>query len=118
MDIALRLVRDRAGFPRPCVRSRSVNRSQVGVPLLGSSTLIGSSHALVSREERLADPSCDDFRATGVRLLLCPGSSHRLAAMVFLPAALAAERASPAWLLCLARRAKAICIGTVPARFR
>lgn len=48
MDVALRLVRDRAGFPRPlcavafskCVRSRSVNKSQVEVPLLGSSTLI------------------------------------------------------------------------------
>jgi hypothetical protein len=79
MDIALRLVRDRAGFPRPLCAVAFSNKSQVGVPLLGSSTLIGSSHALVSREERVADPSCDDFRATGVRLLLCPGNAHRQA---------------------------------------
>ena len=47
MDIALRLVRDRAGFPRPLCAVAFSSKSQVGVPLLGSSTLIGSSHALV-----------------------------------------------------------------------
>src|SRR4029078_12752423 len=81
---------------------------------------------------RVAQPMCDNYHETGVRLFLCPGNAHRLAAMASsacqgvvstknrssLPAALAAERAAPAWLLCFAWRAEAICIGTVPARFR
>ena len=59
MDTVLRLVRDRAGFPRPLyARSRSVIMSQVGSPawlfyrpyrfVLG---------AVLSREERVEGPS-------------------------------------------------------------
>jgi hypothetical protein len=123
MDIALRFVsmKDRAGLPRPLRAVAFSTKSQVGVPPAWLFYL-NSSHALASREERVADP----------RLFLCPGNAHRLAAMASsacqgvvstknrssLPAALAAERAAPAWLLCLAWRAEAICIGTVPARFR
>jgi hypothetical protein len=67
-------MKDRAGLPRPLRAVAFSTKSQVGVPPAWLFYL-NSSHALASREERVADPSCSDDRATGVRLLRCPKRS-------------------------------------------